>query len=137
MRVVEWLKLSLAGCMLIASTGAYACTCCGLDDTWRSMSVTPGTYEADIVDQLQLGPGRFRPNECRGCDVSEEEWSVSAVERKDGGFIFRTDVGSFVFRTKGAPEYRKVDITFITQPDYALDDSADIYHEIVFQGSFE
>jgi hypothetical protein len=43
-------------------------------------------------------------------------------------------MGFFRFVPHGLPEHRIVDVTFITQPNYELDDVADIYHEIVFVG---
>lgn len=137
MTTITQVRSLLASTLLLASSTALACTCCGLDDTWRSGSVAPGSYEATVVDQLRLGPGRFRPNVCEGCKDDMEEWSISAVERTADGFVFRSDVGTFRFRSKGGPEYRTVDVTFMTNPNYQLDDDAAIYHEVVFVGTLE
>jgi hypothetical protein len=137
MTVIGQLRALLAGGTLLTSSAAFACTCCGLDDTWRSISVAPESYESNIVSQLELGAGQFRPNECRGCDDSEEEWAISTVERSGKDFVFKSDMGPFYFRPKGRPEYRSVDVTFMTAPNYQLDDVADIYHELIFVGTLE
>lgn len=123
---MKLIALVLSGITLAAPCAAVACTCCGLDD-WRSVeSISPRTYDADIVSQLQLGEGRFR--------TGEAGWSISSVERAGNGFVFHSEVGDFRFTPRGLPEHRTVDITFVTQPNYQLDDVADIYHEIVFSG---
>lgn len=123
-------RILLAGIALMASPAALACACCGFDDTWRSQSVASESYESEVVQQLMLGAGRFRPYELS----HEEEWSIAAVERVGGSFIFESEMGSFRFVPHGPPEHRMVDVTFATQPNYQLDDVADIYHEIVFVG---
>jgi hypothetical protein len=127
--------MKLAGLILLGVTlmatpwTAVACTCCGQDD-WRSVeSVSPNTHDAGVVSQLQLGEGRFR--------TGEMEWSISSVERAGNSFVFHSEVGDFRFNARGLPEHRAVDITFITQPKYQLDDVADIYHEIVFSGALQ
>jgi hypothetical protein len=120
--------LILVGAALVVTPwSAVACTCCGQDD-WRSVeSISPDTHDAGIVSQLQLGEGRFR--------ADEVAWSISSVERAGNSFVFHSAVGDFRFSPRGLPEHRAVDITFITQPQYQLDDVADIYHEIVFSGA--
>lgn len=123
---MKLIGLIMVGAALATPCAAVACTCCGLDD-WRSVEpVSPNTYDADIVSQLQLGQGRFR--------TGDVEWAISSVERTGNRFVFHSDVGDFRFNPRGLPEHREVDITFTTQPHYELDDVADIYHEIVFSG---
>lgn len=124
------LGLYLAGAMLTAPCAAIACACCGIDDSWRVESLAPNTYESDSLSQLQLGPGRFRISDT-------DEWSISSVERVGDSFVFASEVGAFYFRPRGLPEHRIVDITFITQPQYQLDDVADIYHEVILGGALE
>lgn len=119
-----------AGVLLAIPCAAVACTCCGADDWRRVVSISPNSYEADLVSQLQLGPGLFRTS-----DV--DEWSISSVERGDSSFVFHSEVGDFHFRPRALPEHRAVDITFITQPQYQLTDVADIYHEIILAGVLE
>ena len=121
--------LSLAFFILLSPSLALACACCGLDDWWSTATVPANGYEAELVGKLQLGPGEFvLPGD------EAPSWIISTVKREAKGFVFRSDVGPFLFHTMKAPEHRMVDVTFITPAKTKLFDSAAIYHEIVYVG---
>lgn len=117
----------LAAAILALPGAASACACCGIDDSWGVESVAPNSYGSDVVSRLRLGPGRFRISD-------DNEWSISGIERAGNSLVFRSEIGAFKFSPRGLPEHRIVDVTFITQPQYQLVDSADIYHELILTG---
>ena len=121
------LNVFIAGAMFALPGATSACACCGVDDSWRVETVAPDSYGSDVVRQLRLGPGRFRIS-------GDDEWSIAGVEHVGDSFAFRSEIGEFKFSPRGLSEHRIVDVTFITQPQYQLVDSADIYHEITLTG---
>jgi hypothetical protein len=120
-------RLCLAVSLLTASRAASACACCGSDDWWQSETLIPDSYLAGVVAQLRLEPGWI---DYKGV----ESWEITGVDRADGQFIFRTEIGDFRFDPTAPPVHRAVDITFATKPDHELVDVADLYHEIIYSG---
>jgi hypothetical protein len=111
---------------------AAACACCGLDNWWSVNDRKIGGYYDNLLDSLALVNGEF--NDSPGTD---HYYQVSRINRNPHSFTFETEIGLFEFRFGDKFKHRASDITFITHPEYNLDNVADIYHEIILRGTLK
>jgi hypothetical protein len=128
----------LAGFLLFGLLGAaplvaYACACCGIEDTWNVKVLKPNTYEWEEFTALKPGLGRF-VYECPGCN-EEKEWGIVSASRDGMTFRFKAANAAVVFRGTRRVEYRQIDISFAMQPLEKHVEMANIYQELVITGT--
>jgi hypothetical protein len=120
--------------LIVAFAPEYgaACACCGLDNWWSLDRQRIDDYYAKLLADLAFVDGQFDDSP----DTSHY-YKVRKVKQGSRTFSMETEIGTFEFQFTDAVEHRAADITFITQPQYELDDVADIYHEIILRGTLK
>ncbi len=108
-------------------TATYSCACCGQDNSWSTNTLNSKSYEAKLVRGVIFTKGTF--------DNHDMHITVDTVVVKNGKYYFKTKQGNFAFEPKKTFDHRKIDITFITNKKYKLDNVADIYHSLIFSGT--
>jgi hypothetical protein len=121
-------RLFLATLFLAIPQTAIACARCGEGDELRADKVTPSSYYDGVLQSLRFGPGSIRDN---GFD---DLWEVSAISRSGDEYVLHSEAGEFRFKLQGTPQYRQVDITFITKPNADPSEMYDIYYEVQLDG---
>jgi hypothetical protein len=123
-------RLVIVSIMAMLPTLSHATACGGLDNTWDERSEQLDGYVASVWHALRFGSGEMY-------DRSYATSQSLQVTRESGGLRLIGEHGTYLFKHNHRLLHRRADITFITHPDTQLSDEADIYHELILEGSFE
>jgi len=123
-RLLPLLLLAITPCHALATA------CGGPDYTWdESSEAIEGTVES-VWNALFLESAVIH-------DPGYENTQLADVIREPHALRLIGEKQSYLFTYDGTLRHRRADISFVTRPDSRRIDEADIYHELLIEGSFE